>query len=168
MKYKLTKKITKERINEILKIKEREGLTAETLVSTARNKKSSLHDLFEWNDTIAGEKWRLQQARVLINEIKITINTQDYYAFENIKLDVSEDSIREYKPMQEIMETQEWRDQIIKAAMSNLIYWKSKYSHYNFEEFSNVISEIQKIEDKIVENKPIETKIIINKIKQEA
>ena len=41
--------------------------TPEEVLNKARNEESELHKCFEWNDEIAGEKWRLQQARQVLN-----------------------------------------------------------------------------------------------------
>ena len=44
-------------------------LPAQAVVDFARNPGSALHGRFDWDDSVAGEKWRLQQARVLIATI---------------------------------------------------------------------------------------------------
>lgn len=42
-------------------------LKAEEVVEWARdNPESALHEEFDWNDTVAAQKWRLQQARELL------------------------------------------------------------------------------------------------------
>lgn len=40
-----------------------------TIVEKARNPNTILHNYFDWNDSVAGEKWRLQQARNIVNHI---------------------------------------------------------------------------------------------------
>jgi len=153
MEYKTTEKITEGKIAEVLRIKKEKGLTAESLLQEARNKKNPLHDLFDWDDTEAAEKWRLQQARVFINEIKIIIDTKEYYAFENVSVTVSKkkgaDICREYKDMAEIKKSPDLRQQIVDSAYSQLLYWKSKYEQYNFVEFRNIIEEIDAIKPRI-------------------
>jgi len=45
-----------------------------TIVEKARNPETTLHKYFDWNNSVAGEKWRLQQARNIVNhliEVKI-------------------------------------------------------------------------------------------------
>lgn len=41
------------------------------VVEAARSKKSPLHDRFEWDDSVAGHQYRLQQARHLIKLLRI-------------------------------------------------------------------------------------------------
>lgn len=51
-------------------------LTPDEVLKRARPKDSPLHDIFEWNDSEAARKYRLNQARELISsfDISITIN----------------------------------------------------------------------------------------------
>jgi len=43
------------------------------VVEAARDVNSPLHSAFDWDDSVAAQKWRLQQARELIMNIKVTI-----------------------------------------------------------------------------------------------
>lgn len=52
-------------------------VTPEEIVEVARNPKHPLHDAFEWDDSIAAEKWRLDQARVLIRTVQVVITVRD-------------------------------------------------------------------------------------------
>ena len=143
MKYKITDKISKDVIKTVLKVKNEKGLTAEAVVDEARNKSSPLHSMFDWNDTEAAEKWRIQQARVLINQIKVEINEKEYFAFENLTLEINESSNREYRTMVEIMSDKDMCQQMINKAYEQLLYWKAKYGIYT--EFKEVLKAIQKV-----------------------
>lgn len=46
------------------------NLTAEFVVQAARSKKSPLHSFFTWDDTLAAEEYRKEQARRLIQAFK--------------------------------------------------------------------------------------------------
>lgn len=48
------------------------GLTPEIVVDAARPEEHPLHSRFEWDDSIAAEKWRREQASELIRSVKIT------------------------------------------------------------------------------------------------
>ena len=93
MEYKITGRMNKKVIDEILEVKKKKGLTAKSVIEKATNKKSAMHKLFEWDNTKAGKAWRLQQARVLINEVKIIVENKEYYAFENVSVDVDTNDI---------------------------------------------------------------------------
>jgi len=51
------------------------SITPEVLVDEAKNEDSPLHPMFEWDDSRAAENYRLQQARTLLNNIRVTIIT---------------------------------------------------------------------------------------------
>ncbi len=147
MEYKTTKKISKKVIDEILTVKEKEGLTAEAVVKQARKKSSPLHNLFEWDKEKASELWLLQQARVLINEVKIIIDDKEYYAFENVSVRVSDEvTKREYLERSEIMSSEDLRKQIVVKAFEQLLYWKEKYKQYN--EFDSLVKVIDAFTEK--------------------
>lgn len=48
-------------------------LLPSNVVEEARDENSPLHEFFEWEDTIAAEKYRLSQARTLIRSVKISV-----------------------------------------------------------------------------------------------
>jgi hypothetical protein len=55
---------------------ERNGkLTPELVVDAARPQRSALHDYFEWDDAIAGEAFRREQARHLIKSVRVSYTT---------------------------------------------------------------------------------------------
>lgn len=143
MEYKTTKKISNEIIKEILKVKKKNGLTAETIVNQARDKTNPLHELFEWDDKQASEMWRLQQARVLINEVKVIIEDKEYFAFENVSVEINEtEPKREYFERSEILSNNDLRQQIVLSAFKSLLYWKEKYRQYN--EFDSIVKDIER------------------------
>ena len=55
----------------VVAIAERDGCcTPAALVELARPKAHPLHSAFEWNNRIAAEQWRVQQARQAINSVR--------------------------------------------------------------------------------------------------
>lgn len=53
------------------------SVSPEEVLNKARNEKSELHKCFEWNDGVAAEKYRLQQARMIINLLVIKTENKD-------------------------------------------------------------------------------------------
>ena len=151
IQYKNTEKFTPEVISEVLEVQETYGLTAENILRKASKKSSSLYEFFDWDNSSAGEKWRLQQARGLINEIKIIVDDKEIYAFENVNISVestkvtdskmSKFSSREYKPIIEIMNNEDYRKQLIYRALSEASYWKER--HKELVELSPIFSSIE-------------------------
>jgi hypothetical protein len=66
-------------LKELRKIQDRTGrLTAELIVNTARDPKHLLHGQFEWDNSIAGEQWRIVQARRLIRRVETIYVVNNY------------------------------------------------------------------------------------------
>ena len=154
VEYKLTGKFTEEVIAEILDIQKSKGLTPEQIVEVASDEDNPLHDLFEWENSVAAKNWRLHQARILVNEIKVVVDTKEYYAFENVAVSVPEANqgnssqslanvVREYKPVVEILNNKDLRDQVIRAALNHLSYWENQNSKY--EELAPIIKSAKKV-----------------------
>jgi len=106
-------------------------LSAGIIVSTAKNKNSVLHQLFEWDDTKAAEKYRLHQARILLNNIKINVvsdgEAREYSVFE---ITCNKDG---YKRIQSF-DTDDV-EYIKTGVLKSLTYWKEKLKLYkNFDE----------------------------------
>lgn len=76
-------------VEALLRIYERAGaLRAEDVVEEARSAKSPLHDWFEWDDSVAAEQYRLQQARQLVREIRVERVSDGAAATEHVFVNV--------------------------------------------------------------------------------
>lgn len=74
-------------VEELTRIKQKHGkLQAKAVVDESRPEDAPLHGNFEWNDGVAGENWRVFQARQLIRTVKIEnpATQQQYHAFVHI------------------------------------------------------------------------------------
>ena len=62
--------------DEMLSIERNGGVTPDRVVAAASEETSAMHDQFEWDDSVAGAKWRIEQARELIVQIhfEVTVN----------------------------------------------------------------------------------------------
>ena len=159
VEYKLTEKFTKEVIDELLNIQKEKGLTAEEIVESAKDKKNPLHDLFEWDNSIAGEQYRLAQARIIVNEVKVMIENKEYCAFESVAVPVpygsksnsesSTEIVREYRPIVEILSNEDLRKQVINSALNHLSYWERQNEKYSeLAPIIKVASKVRKALDK--------------------
>lgn len=145
--FKITEKYTPEVINEILDIERNEGLTVDNFIKRAMNKQNPLHDLFDWDkDRAAMEHWR-QRARQIINEVKIIIDNREYYAFENIRVDLGDTAQRVYKPITDIINMEEWRRQMLQKALNQISYWQRQYE--SFKELKPIFRAIEKTKQRI-------------------
>lgn len=101
------------------------GLTAKAFVDISRPEESVTHKMFEWDDSIAAERFREQQARVIIGHITIEYETakKPQRAFYYIS---HEDS--QYRSVGEIKESPEKAAALLAMAKRELITFKTKYS----------------------------------------
>ncbi len=71
-------KLTEEAIAEIKALEDRRGrLTPEQVVEAARAETSAIHGCFEWDDSVAAEKFRIDQARELLKRVKIEVTIEE-------------------------------------------------------------------------------------------
>ena len=104
---------------------EREGrLTAKELVNESRPKDAPLHNEFEWRDKVAGELWREQQARHIINSV-IVINErkEPQRVFFNIEV-----TKQEYHSVETILQSEGKRAALLKTALRELEAFQTKYA----------------------------------------
>jgi len=131
------------------------------VIDEAKREKSLLHTCFEWDDEIAGRKFRLQQARGLIKVIFIeSIESKPLEtpisAFVHISEQVetkNEDrpteikQVRYYDNTIEAMQVPEKREYILAKALRELESWQDRYDAYR--EFSLVFSAIESTKRKL-------------------
>ena len=82
-------------------------LTPQLVVDAARPSGSPLHSRFEWNDAVAGEAFRRQQAGELIRRVKVAYAPSDEGAFKGVRAFHAirtPDGGSNYVPIEEIVE----------------------------------------------------------------
>lgn len=100
------------------------------LVDYARNNPNSeLHKCFEWNDTIAAEKYRVNQAREVIRYLRITVPTENGKTEKTaIRMFVSTNNHdNNYKATEIVFQNKSEYDKLLAEAMSELQAFKRKY-----------------------------------------
>ena len=89
-------KVEAQVIGEMLEDMEQKGIeiTPENGLNASRDESSPAHDEFEWDDNVAAEKYRLEQARNLIVHIRIVREESEVHEY---------DPSTEHKPTNEYM-----------------------------------------------------------------
>jgi hypothetical protein len=59
--------------NAVRAVAETGPLTPQRVLAAARDTSNALHAQFEWDDAIAGEAYRIEQARTLVRSIKVEV-----------------------------------------------------------------------------------------------
>lgn len=80
---------------------------ARTFYEAAKDKKNYLHRLCEWNDAVAGEKYRLQQIREVIGCIDLIDDERDDKNPVPAFISLTERNGRGYRPIGEVLDSVE-------------------------------------------------------------
>lgn len=119
-----------------------EGLSPETLLNASRAENAPLHGEFEWDDKIAGEKYRLNQAGDLIRNLIIVPVTTEEKAPPPSRAFVSTPGGKSvYVSIRSALSTDAWRDHLLKEARREMGSFVQKYRR--LKELAGVISEIE-------------------------
>jgi len=140
-------KVSAQVAGEICATLEEEGmLTAKNLVDVSRPEDAPLHEEFDWDNEVAGEKWREHQARNVINSIRVVkVNegdTNGVRAFFHLKM-----AEPEYESIQVIVKDENKYTKLLKIAISELNHFEKKYA--SIKEFSKIFEELHRIEQNV-------------------
>lgn len=120
--------------------------TPEQIVSYAKkNKKSELHKCFEWDDTVAAQKYRISQAQTIIRNIVVVkeVDDEDKNTGRIVVRAIfsTNERTNEYETIQRTVVNQDSYDRLLIAAMNELEAFKRKYK--TLTELAGIISEIE-------------------------
>lgn len=120
------------------------GLTAENVVNTNREEGTPLHDEFEWNNDIAAENYRLMQARHLIGNICVRVETkQGEIVQQRVFLKTTECS--PYESVSVIIKDEDKHAAMLERALKELTAFMKKYQVLKeLYPLKSVIDDIQK------------------------
>ena len=117
-----------------------ERLTPQLVVDTARDEAHPLHERFEWNDKVAGEAYRLDQARRLIRSVRVVYKEADdkegarsiraYHA-------IRDEQGTSYRPVEEVVENQIATKILLQDMQREWLQLKRRYGM--FEEFLQLV-----------------------------
>lgn len=124
-----------------LALEELDQRTPEKIIAHAR-KNPVLNPLFEWDDSVAAHKYRLNQARTLVIALGIDSSSGPIRAFESVVID----KIKSYVGIEEIQGNESLYEQVMATALGELKYWKTKYQRYE-EFFGHVFDAITLTEE---------------------
>lgn len=102
-----------------------------------KHKKSELHKCFEWDNTIAGYKYRLEQARNMVSSIviipdekeseKMEFEITECRAFENVK---DKNGKQGYMHISKIVKEDDLYEQVISSISKTIFEMKEKIKNY--------------------------------------
>lgn len=115
------------------------GLTPANLVNASRPDDAPLHGCFEWDDSVAAEKYRERQASYIIRSIEVSVgrSSEPVRAF----VPVASDNSREFRSIGVVLRSSDSRDALLDSAKRELMAFVRKYRALN--ELSDVFAAIE-------------------------
>ena len=117
-------------------------LTKSAVVKASKAKKAPLHKFFEWDDSIAGHKYREQQAGYIIRSIEVSRPEMPHFqsrAYEVTSMPASSENEkprRVFRTTEDILSDPLARDELLAQAITNAIAYRKRY---------NALSELSKV-----------------------
>ncbi len=124
-------------------IEELEEKTPTNVLERAKDKNSELNKLFEWDDTIAGEKYRKQQATQILNNIVVHIRKDVNDTTKVVKAFVNVKKGEEYENREVILKSPTQYNMLLDKAIKELKSVAEKYC--DIEELQEVFNAIAKL-----------------------
>lgn len=142
----MKKQTTNKVIAELKRIAKENGglLQPETVVDEARPVRSPLHSRFEWDNTVAGQQYRIWQARQLIR-VSVEVLAGTDKACE-VFVSLTPDREREsggYRIMADVLSDADLRNQMLSDALDELELFREKYR--KLKELAAVFSAIKHV-----------------------
>lgn len=130
---------------EFLRKQHKGELTPADVLADARHDNSPLHSFFEWDDGVAAEQFRLQQARGLIKSVIAVYVREDKPAVRTkMFVHVPEPSAPHYRETSHAMSQAKTRKMVLDRAWNELKAWKARYR--DLEEFAGLVQIIDTID----------------------
>lgn len=119
-----------------------ESATPQQILDKARDENTELHKCFEWDDSVAAERWRLHQARQVVCHIVFNNEKDEQKTTPQLRCFFNNDkkSGEGYKPTKVIIEKEDEYKKLLNTAMGELYAFKIKYK---------ILSELEEIFDDI-------------------
>lgn len=115
-------------------------LTPALVVDAAREPEHPLHSRFEWNDAVAGEAWRRQQAHELIRSVRVVYREADESSSEKSVRAfhaVRKEDGHVYEPVDKVAADDFTRRLVLQDMERE---WKALHRRYqDFEEFTALV-----------------------------
>lgn len=117
-----------------------QDFTTEQVLDLARNPETELHRCIDWDDTIAAEKWRMEQARLVVRSLVVVVQKHET---EPIKLRIFEHDHEEkvYRETRLTFRNEDRYAQLKKQAMQEMNQFIKRYR--TIVELSEVIEQME-------------------------
>lgn len=131
---------------EILEICEDiDSAKAEDILEKARDENTELHKCFTWDDSVAAERWRREEAGLVTRQL-VRVEVEVPKDRPEVRLFYSTDNKSGYKPTQIIVQKADEHQALLKTAWKAILALRHKYSM--LKELDSVWEAIDQLEPK--------------------
>jgi hypothetical protein len=129
------------------------SVTSEALLEVAKSEDSPIHNMFEWNDKVAANKYRLEQSRVIICSLKVVVTTDNedepekkISAFVNVNSPSEVGTRSVYMNLNNALSNEDTRKNVLDRMYRDMQAFIDRY--YTFDEATKVIQAMNGALDK--------------------
>lgn len=120
-----------------------ETVTPRQILEKARDESAELHRCFEWDDSVAAEKYRISQAQDILRFLIIQRKDEKKNEGTPMRVFYNLEPSGGYKPTEIIFQNPDEYEKLLKRAMSEFEAFRAKYKALS--EFREVFAEFDKI-----------------------
>lgn len=120
-----------------------EEVTPQMIVDFARDEETELHKCFQWDDSIAAENWRKQQARQVVMSLTVKVERSEHGEAQTYRLIEHDDTEKVYRSVVFTVRNEDEYRRLLAQAKADMIAFKKRYK--SIVELQEVIEEIDKI-----------------------
>ena len=110
-------------------------VSAQMLVNAAKAKRSPLHTLFEWDDQVAANEYRLIQARKYLACVEVVVIVDEEVsstkAFHSVTVEVADEEAETgYASFAAVSKNPKLAAQVVDKALGEMDRWQKRYQQY--------------------------------------
>lgn len=103
------------------------------VVADARSSRSPLHKAFEWDNSVAGERYREAQASLMLRAlitvvVNVTKPKEVHYTRVYVNVHEPGTTDKTYRPMVDVLDDPKLRTQMLETALEEFRLWRDRYS----------------------------------------
>lgn len=117
-------------------------ITPQNVLEKARNEKTELHKCFEWDDSVASEKYRLLQARQIIQHFVVVFKDEEESEQKIRSYQITTET-NKYEPTRVILQKPDEYMALLKRAKAELEAFKQRYKMLS--ELEEIFAEIDRL-----------------------
>lgn len=119
-----------------------QGLSPAALLEASRDKDAPLHGAFEWNDATAAEKYRLTQARMIIDQLVLVSVEEGVKRVDRAFVNTRADSpVGTYTALETALRNDKLREEQLRTARREMGWFLAKYER--MKELAAVVEAMQ-------------------------